>query len=423
MKPASVILGVVSTLCFLFFVKNLVYRFAPYDFYVYDTAALLVREGRSSQIYDGGDTGVDPQLRFAGRNSVFGKAALRLGINDVMLYLYPPLVADAVEPYSLVPGKAGAYLWLISMVLVEAAAGILMCMMCGYRVLSMEGAFFVIGAIGFAANALTHTQVVPVLVFLWVAGIYSYMRGATLFSAALFAAATVIKLTPLLVLVPFLYWRRWRWLAGYAASLAFIMLCLVAVNGWASVHKYFFTVLPAMSGGIADLSNVSLPSMFKLAYGIHYGDVPAAAWAPGLASRSVVLLVLGLSVLLLRRASRDGVEAKRNAPVVLAAYALLSVCLAPVSLWYAYAQAFVLLALMWNKEVKEGSRHWRFWFLLFATLSLCTFAPVRAMQLQEWNSHSLLSPASMLLMLLIGIFLALLGIYDAGSGRLARQID
>jgi hypothetical protein len=69
------------------------------DFKVYLTAAQLVREHKGVAIYSDADTGQNPQMRFAAPDSTFQQTAASIGIPQVRLHVYPPILLCLARLY------------------------------------------------------------------------------------------------------------------------------------------------------------------------------------------------------------------------------------------------------------------------------------------------------------------------------------
>jgi hypothetical protein len=80
-------------------------------FAVYYTAASLVRSNMDPHIYDGSERHINPQLMFADPNTVFARTAGAHGISTVMLYIYPPTLADLLVPLTLFSPATALIIW------------------------------------------------------------------------------------------------------------------------------------------------------------------------------------------------------------------------------------------------------------------------------------------------------------------------
>ena len=85
---------------------------------VYYTAASLVRSGDSLHIYDHSQPDINPQVRSASPNGLFAQTADAFGITGILLYVYPPTLADLMAPLTRFSPLAALRLWW----LLDAAA-------------------------------------------------------------------------------------------------------------------------------------------------------------------------------------------------------------------------------------------------------------------------------------------------------------
>jgi hypothetical protein len=238
------------------------------DFDVYLTAAQLVREHKGVDIYSDADTGLNPQIRFAAIGSTFQRTAASIGIPAVRLYVYPPTLADLLVPFTFFSVEHARDAWLIFNLLTILGAAMLVTWMLYDTALHVACIGFFVCILCFRANgwSFDEGQVSSALVLLWTAGIVCYVKGFKRTSAAVFALAAAIKLTPLLVVLPFLVWREWRWVRWFFLCLAVICVSLCAVNGPQSLLDYTLHVIPPMSAGATSCENTSLPSGLQQAY-------------------------------------------------------------------------------------------------------------------------------------------------------------
>jgi hypothetical protein len=349
----------------------------PSDFAVYYTAATLVREHQGSAIYGGVNEERAKQLRIAAPiaapDTVFSQTGLGLGFSNVMLYLYPPILADTLVPFSFLGPHGASTLWTVINLLSLGVIAVLIA-----KLLKLNSILF--GSIAlFLVMVCTRPviscffsgQVLVLLFLMWTAGIYLYLEGKNAPSAFLFALATSIKLTPLIVVLPFLIWREWKWLRLYALSLALIVLCMYLVNGPGVLEDYFRNVVPAMSGGIASNRNESIGSSIQLLFLAAHGRVPDAGTAtlkllPVLGKVCSLLLVVAALIPVGRIGVRMG---KLDRLMTLTLFAALSAVVAPISWSHAYTVALLAFVLLWAAALRHGISNAR-----LAWLTLCTFA-------------------------------------------------
>lgn len=322
------------------------------DFKVYVTAAELVREHKSADIYDGADTGADPQLRPSPAGSPFYNIAVAKGVNAPGVYVYLPTLADALVPLAPLPLPAAVRAWLLIDVLALFGTAVLLGWMLGHAPLDRFTLLTFLALLLFRADmsSIYWGQVTIILLLLWTGGIACFAKRHVRESAIFFALATAIKLTPAIVILPMLFWRQWRWTAWYFASLAGILGLLCWVNGPRTVADFFFHVMPPMSGGVPGVMNATLASGINLVY---------AATHPGgfqrlyiTVPRSVTMFAKAISLLAFVTVMVTIYRARQLAgpwerAKVLGLVAVLSLIVAPVSWRHAYTISFPILFLLW----------------------------------------------------------------------------
>lgn len=349
------------------------------DFQVYDAAAELVHEHQSAHIYDDADTGALFGLRFVKPDLPLGQAARRLGIQRVRLYIYPPILADLLVPLTFVSAATAGKLWLCINLAALLLTTFLVAGLLNVRWRSFGGLALLVGLFALFSTlfCLVWGQVTIVLLLLWTAGLACYQRRWYAASAALFALATAIKLTPLLVIVPLLIWRERKWLIAFLTSLAILIGVMFAVNGTASLHDYIAHVMPSMSGGVPDLQNKSLFSSSEMLWvSLHGGAIDPTVTlavprlvASGAKALSAAILI-GALLLVFRLGRRMSMD---NRLLALALFALLSVAVAPISWKHAYVVAFLPLALLWTRAFRGGISSFHLLLLSFCSIELGSF--------------------------------------------------
>jgi predicted small integral membrane protein len=207
---------------------------------------------------------------------------------------------------------------------------------------------------------------------LWTAGIVLYCKGFARASAIALALAAAIKLTPVIVFVPFLLWKDWRWLRWFFGSLAACVGLICIVNGPATLADFLFHVMPPMSAGIPGILNTSLPGAIEMLYAgitgvdvenVYYITVPAAVITVGKLASAACLLAAFACLVRIARPAEVFSRAK-----ILALIALLATCTSPVAWRHAYTVVIPLLFLLWHEALhRECSYAWLV-MLGFATI-------------------------------------------------------
>lgn len=332
----------------------------PADFNVYYSASTLVRHGQAAHLYQGADTGADPQKALAPPGSALFQVASAQGLTFVGLYVYPPLLADLLLPYTFAPLPLATHLWLLSNGVFLALTALLTIHLLRFRVLSWQAALLTLSLACFtpALQCLVDGQITIFLLLLWALGMLLYQREHERSAGAVFALATAIKLTPAIVLLPFLIWRKWRVAGAFVLMLLLLAAACVWIDTPQSLHTFVFRVLPSMSGAIPVYSNYSLPSSVqRFITLLHTGTLlPMPAALPPttvLAGRIASTLVAVLLLLLVARTRRS--STRGDQVLVLALLSLLAPVLSPVSWFHAYSTAFLAFAFLWRDEIGKPS--------------------------------------------------------------------
>ncbi len=335
---------------------------ADVDFYVYYFAAQAVHESPHADLYAGAAE-ENPELRLqVPAGSAIGACAKAAGFNDVSFYVYPPLLADLLVPLSKLPPHLAAALWRVFNLALVLGSVLLLARMLRVPVLSFEFGVLAAAAYSFwpIHEAVADGQITIVLLALWAAGIVAYSEDRPVLSAAAFALATALKVTPVLVFPLFFVWKDRRWLAAYFAICLGLVAAMAAVNGWGEVAGYP-AVLSSMGGGIPAISNKSLGSLLTW---IYYGRVfaidSAQAAMPSLPralpmAAKAIGGVFYLSCLLLTWRARHGLDRASKAATI-AVFAMVTASVSPVSWRNGYSAAFVALAIYWVSALRTPPR-------------------------------------------------------------------
>ena len=342
------------------------------DFEVYYTAGSLILNHQPTQIYNGADTGQDPQLLFAAPDSLFAQTARSLGIPAVRLYVYPPTLADLIAPLAALPIAKAIAAWKLLTVLALLAAALLLASILRLPFWSL-GTLSLVAAIllfGPAPDCLQWGQITAILMALEVAGLALYARGHKLAATFFFALSTAIKLTPAIVLLPLLMARDWKALRAFTLWCATFLAALWAINGRALLADYTLHVLPAMSHGIVEIGNRNLNTTFLLTWHLlHQPGTPA--WLSTLA-RLANILVLAWATWQ-SRGQQDRNPLTRAATLSL--FLLLACCTAPVSWWHAYVLCAPALVLLGSDALKGRLTYLEAAVMTFFLLALSQGSP------------------------------------------------
>ena len=344
------------------------------DFKVYLNAAHVVRNHQSIHIYDGADTGLNPQLRPSIPGSIYFQTALAAGMTDVGLYVYPPTLADAMLPFTFLSLHHARIAWWALNGIALVATALLLVWLFDYPLFSLGALAAIVALLLFRTDltAMYWGQVTIFLLLLWTAGIVFYVKGYPRTSAMLLAFAAAIKLTPVLVLLPFIFWKDWRWVRWFLGSVLACILLICAVNGTAPLADFAFHVMPPMSAGIPGILNTSLPGAIEmLAAGIRGVDVEHVYFITVPSTVVLFAKLLSLAVLVAAAVAifRVGTNPSRiDRARILALVALLSTCISPVAWRHAYTVVVPLLFLLWSQALRHRPSNLWLAMLIFSTL-------------------------------------------------------
>ncbi|MGI4855231.1 MAG: glycosyltransferase family 87 protein [Janthinobacterium lividum] len=331
------------------------------DFYVYDTASVLVRHHESAHIYDGANTGQDPQMRWIPQTTEFAAMARQVGLPQVRMYVYPPILADLLLPISWLGPRQAGYVWLLCNVAMLIVIGWLGVQLLEIPWKSKTAALVYLGLFSMfpVMNAMEMGQITIPLLLLWMLGFYFYKRDQVVLSALMLALAASMKLTPLIAVIPFLIWRKWRWVFAFSAWTVVIFSLVAVVNSPGVLLDYFLHVTPAMSRGLPHPNNRSISSSLQMIYGAFHGgtmsqldqviSVPAPRFILLMGKVLPLALLVSVSAWVFYRARSVFKEQQIE---VLAAFAVLSVVVSPVSWGHAYVLAFPMLLFTWRDALR-----------------------------------------------------------------------
>lgn len=396
------------------------------DFGPYYVAAVLVRNHQGLSIYNGADTGRDPQNLLSAPDTVYGKTAQKCGVRRPFLYLYPPTLADLLAPLTFFPFAVAARIWSIfnyAILLLIAAMAI---SLAGIRWSTWGALIVLLSPFCYSPilQCIAMGQVSVLLLLLWTAGVFFYWKRWPAFAGFAFALATALKLTPLVVIVPFLVWRDWKVLRAMLMSLVAIAIGIVCINGPSSLPDYFLHVVPPMSRGALTTANYSITACVERLYGAirHHAIWPEAALilpkALIIAAKSLAAAIVGSAMILTYRNRKHARFGDR--PTTLALFGMLSACVAPVSWGHAYSLCFLALCLLWTEAVMTDLGAVATTILFASTVVLTTYVDKVGVYLAHKGEDLILASIILLLTPLAAAALVL-GRLSLGSWFSARD--
>ena len=275
-------------------------------------------------------------------------------------YIYPPFLAGLMRPLARLSFAQALAAWNLLTVLLTAAALGLTFDLAGVRMNARLALVAGIGLFSFFPflDNLFFGQMGGVILFLFAAGVWLLSRRLVGLSALCFAVATLIKLTPVLIVPMLIVHRRWRWAAAYALWTAGLLAFSVGMTGW-HAHAEFCSMrcCPAMSCGSAVWQNSSLVSWVQQLFLGYAPDaktpshvLPAYACA---ASKIAAALVYGAFLAQCwRRRNRQSVE------LAMVGMVLLGLAISPITWWHHYTIALLPLIYLWWRMPDRAGRRW-----------------------------------------------------------------
>lgn len=346
---------------------------ADVDFYDYYFAAQVIHDNPHADLYEGATSG-NPQLRSSPVNSALAVHARAAGFSDIELYLYPPLLADLLAPFSQLSPHLAAVLWRafnLSLVLVSV---LLLAHMLRTPILSYPFATLLFAAYCFwpIHEAIAQGQIAIVMLALWALGIAAYYDNRVVLSAAAFAFATVFKVTPILLLPLFFLWKDRRWIVSYFTVLLALAVSMLAFNGLPTVSVYA-KVMSGMGGGLPALQNKSISSLVSWLYfgkiftldSAHVIMADPPHFLSAISKAASGLFYLACLFFAWRNCRRFDRVAKAR---VVAVFGLAIACISPVSWRHGYCVALLALAILWAEALRTTPRIYH-----LALLTLTTF--------------------------------------------------
>lgn len=380
------------------------------DFPGYYIAAILVRNNSSAQLYDFSSRDIDPSMDGPTPDTVFYRVGQSRGLPVYNLYDYPPTLADLLVPLTSLSPLAAMIVWQILCAFALVASGAMLARLVG---LGSPSSTCLVTLSIFAfrptLDSFNHANTPVILLFLFLAGTRLYLRGQRGWAGLAFALAAAIKLTPLILVVPFLAWRDWRILRAVSLWGAALLCLLFAVNGARALDLYFFHVVPLMFHRRIYVDDFNLITAVQVLW--YRSDEVSPAMETLWAGKFLSALILCYAGWLSR--SRDGEHVQDRRKInTLAAFMLVSCCLAPISWLYSYVLSTPAVVIL-GKRVWEGSSGFIekiliLWFIVslsingFVGLALRTGIPML-------HYHVIAGP-------LLGVALAIMMLYQQRTG-------
>ncbi len=175
--------------------------------------------------------------------------------NHVLPYLYPPFCAIIAQPIARLSPQTAQHIWDAAQVLFISLACVLVVFTLPFRSAEMPGdRYWIVSGI-LACGGLSVLPCGDNLAFGQINSLILLLIASSFFlstntkrdwlAGAMLGAATLIKVTPALLVVPFLVKKRWKAVGGYAAGVVLLILVTFDIAGKDSWRE-FLAFLPSM---------------------------------------------------------------------------------------------------------------------------------------------------------------------------------
>lgn len=253
----------------------------------------------------GGNIYDNDELREAARTAGEPEELTKLGLR----FTYPPFFAVLMRPFLSISHAQARVLWLF----LNHCLYILAIILC-VAALRERVSFFEVAAVAFAAlnfnpvfRNFLYGQVNVLTFFLLAVALYAFKRKAEGPAGALLGLATMIKVTPLIFLLYFLFKRKWKVVVCAALTLILLLGISVGLLGTRPHRAYILRVMPDLAQGRGEGSNQSLAGFFNRLFGYDFrgeaifNNITLAR----IFSRIGALLFLLLSFLIIRHSTEN----------------------------------------------------------------------------------------------------------------------
>ena len=282
---------------------------------------------------------------------LFGKSII------VYPYIYPPLLAQALQPLSRLPfGDYFLALYILNLLLT------LLCLYLMADVLDFRKIgsvlpvlfLFVLLVANHPLEITIHHGQINLLVLAFILLSLKFQKSGKLLPAALFLSLAVfIKIYPVLLALPFLFYRKWKYVFAFAASSAGLLLASLLASGtaiWLDFGRSTLDMIFRKSASVyirgfqSSPNNLSLKGFLGQAVALF--RLPS--WSAGAA---YLLAAAGLFLLVLFAARR--IDLKSDIPLQGALLLIPTLVLAPLTWSHHYTIMIFPLAYVFGRAVKE----------------------------------------------------------------------
>jgi hypothetical protein len=329
--------------------------YSGFDFSAYYLAAKLVSRRRGQNLYDL-PLYADGRMNLntsAPLHSAWQSAAIRFHVPFAAPFIYPPFFSVVMKPLAHLSFDTAFIAWKIILVFLLGVAVMLSLKLGGIPIGRKLTLMLGVGLFSYypLGDSLFMGQIDCLTMFLLAASVWLLAKNETLVSPLCFAAATLLKLTPVLAIPLFLFHRRWKWLGAYAAWMGCLLIVSVNQAGWAMHRRFWRVVMPSISCGSPACQNSSLVAYVQQLYQREAPSVAPVTIPPHACAVSRLVAFAVYSLLLARfyRRLRDR-ELVRDLVLMV----LVELAVSPIAWWHDYTIALLPFLYLWGTIPKKA---------------------------------------------------------------------
>jgi len=313
------------------------------DFPVYYQAAVKVRAGEPIQ----------------GR--ALAQQSLGAEIDPADLYIYPPLLATALSPLTFLSEDTVGYLFhLANYLAVILLVVLLYLVLPRYRYspeMAAGSVLFLLAVNVPVSRTLAYHQVNLFVFDLILLSLFWFPRA--LFASTLALSLAIhLKVYPVLLVLPFLAAKQWRWLGWFIVSQAVVVVATSLVSS----PRYYLDFMSQITVlGETGLRNSSITVFFANTFRILGLDLPTLQGLLSTVTRLVLLAALIVAGLRLTAPARRAIPPNAD-QLVLGGYALIPVAmlLLSPSVWEHHYVLLILTAAVLATFLRTAVQTWSF---------------------------------------------------------------
>ena len=323
------------------------------------------------------------------------------------MYTTPPLLAIVMSPLALLPMFWASLTWYVLSVVMLVTA-VRMCVATVDWAASAEGrtpfVLYVLPpllVLWMFTSALTHGQTSILMLWLVIVALYCDGKGREILAGSCVAGAALVKVFPVVLLVYFVWRRKWRVVVSALVALALGLLVVpAAVFGWsgnlACLQKWVARVAAPSLEDEAGRRGQPFYGMLLASYLINNQSPQAVLWRWTRESGTRWVARAGVAVMILTIFAVGRKTLPADEPLILGA-TLICTVLAPPLAWAHYFMVLLFPVTALVRVIRElGHRPLR----IFSCSCLVIFAVLSVLGAPRvWRGYGTLTAGSIVLWL------------------------